>query len=194
MFVIKKKSNINDENNNIECKRKSKNDIKIVQEILDIKEFEENTINKKYYIRINPKNISILTNAVLLGIIDNFKKVLNMGSRVELLVVDKTERLEDNKEYLKDLRDRKENRIERELLSQDIEELDRTFSKSSSREFYLIFPYRDNKEEEIIKQLERTIETQGFEVLRTQRYDLKNMLQVYFERNFSNQVVKDFDI
>lgn len=194
MFVIKPKTYNGNENTNINLSKKSKNDIKMVQEILGIKEFEENTINKKYYIRINPKNISILTNAILLGIIDNFKKVLSMTNKTELLVVDKTERLEDNKEYLKELRDRKENRIERELLSQDIEELGKTFSKSSSREFYLIFPYRDNKEEDIIKQLERTIETQGFEVLKTQKYDLKNMLQVYFERNFSNQVVKDFDI
>lgn len=184
--------------------KKIKNkETKYVQELLGIKEIKDNTISvsrdntdtdkllTKYYIRVNPKNINILQDNVLLGLVDNLKKILNTSDNVEVLVVDKTERVDDNKNYLKELIDRKENPVYKELLQKDLDSLNEEFSRSASREFYFIVPYKNKREIELIKQFEGAIGNNSFEVLKTTEHDTKNMLQVYLERNFTNIVVKE---
>lgn len=187
--------------------KKIKNkEAKYVQELLGIKEIKDNTISvsvdntdtekllTKYYIRVNPKNINILQDNVLIGLIDNLKKILNTADNVEVLVVDKTERVDDNKDYLKELIDRKENPVYKELLQRDLDALNEEFSRSASRDFYFIVPYKNKREVEAIRQMEGAIENNSFEVLKTTQSDIKNMLQVYFERNFTNVVVKEDEL
>lgn len=179
---------------------------KYVQELLGIKEIKDNTISvsvdntdtekleKKYYIRVNPKNINILQINILLGLINNIKNILNSVNDIEVLAVDKTERVDDNKKYLQELIDRKENPVYKELLEGDLDSLNKEFSRSASREFYFIIPYKDERELEVLKQLEGAIENNQFEVLKTTSSDIKNMLQVYLERNFTNIVVKEDEL
>lgn len=193
-------------NNETQSNKGKKNaGTKYVQELLGIKNIKDNTISiaedldaktvtNKYYIRVNPKNISILQDASLHAIIDDLKKIINMSDSLELLVVDKTERVDDNKNFLKELIDRKENPLYKELLQRDLESLNKEFSKGASREFYFVVPYKKQQEKEILMQFERAVEINNFEVLKTVENDIKNMLQVYLERNFTGIVVKDNDL
>lgn len=178
---------------------------KFAQEILGIKEINDNSVTVgsttdedsttlKYYIRLNPKNINIMMPNVLFGLIDNLKRVLNISLDTEILVVDKTERVDDNKDFLKELIERNNNPVFKEILRKDLNNLNKEFSRSSSREFYIILPYKNVREHEQSTQMERSIEMNGFDVIETKKDDIKNMLQVYLERNFSNVVLNDYDI
>lgn len=192
-----KSENLN--NNELETKNKSKNSgEKLVQELLQVENIEDNEIcsggMKRYFIRVKPKNINILMDNILLGLIGNFKKILNVNQQIQVLVVDKTQRLDANKNFLKELIDKKESVIFKEILEKDLDNLNKISSKGASREFYFIVPFKTGKEKERIEQMKHTIENQGFEVLDCSKNDLKSMLQVYLERNFTNQIVKDFDI
>ncbi len=206
MLKIKNKNNVNRIDSDRARRKKNKGSgEKYVQELLGIKGVKDNTImvsventdttasetQNKYYIRVNPKNINILPNATLEGLIDSFKKILISGDKIEFLVVDKTERIEDNKEYLKELIEETQNPICKELLRQDLYEIYKEFSKSASREFYFVIPYKNEREIELIKQFEGAIENNGFEVVKTSKNDIKNMLQVYFERNFNSEIIED---
>lgn len=175
---------------------------KTVQEFLDIQRIENNIIfgseRSKYYIRLTPKNINILTDEFLLNEIYQLKSVCNITQNIEFLVVDKVERLEDNRNYIEKLLNESDDDIYRTLLEKDLEyfkELET--SKSSSREFYFIIPFKNadfkKLQQQFIK-VEQVLENRGFTILECNEDILKNMLQVYLERNFSGEVVKDFDI
>lgn len=175
---------------------------KTVQEFLDIQRIENNIIfgseRSKYYIRLTPKNINILTDEFLLNEIYQLKSVCNITQNIEFLVVDKVERLEDNRNYIEELLNKSDDDIYRTLLEKDLEyfkELET--SKSSSREFYFIIPFKNadfkKLQQQFIK-VEQVLENRGFTILECNEDILKNMLQVYLERNFSGEVVKDFDI
>lgn len=200
MIKIRNKNSNRKATNNKKTKNKG---TKYVQELLGIKDIINNTVllaednkdsensQKKYYIRVNPKNVNILQDDVLFGLIDNLKKVLNTSDDVETLVVDKTERVDDNKDYIKELIEKEEKPLYKELLRQDLYSLYDEFSKSASREFYFIIPYKSEREIEVLKQFEGALENNSFEVINTNQNDIKNMLQVYFERNFTNIVVAE---
>ena len=100
---------------------------KTVQELLDIQGIQDNIINNteysKYYIKIAPKNINILTNEFLLNEILNLKVVCNVVDSIEFLVVDKVEKLEDNKSYISSLIDDSTEDVTRMLLERDLQHL-----------------------------------------------------------------------
>lgn len=183
-------------------KTKNKNKGQTVQEYLDVqyisKNIIQNTGRSKYYIKISPKNINILTDAFLLNEIRNLKMVCNVAESVEFLTVDKVERLEDNKNYIEKLLEEDNDEIYEVLLEKDLEyfkELET--SKGSSREFYLVISFKNgdfNKLKNHFIKVEQTLNDMGFTVLDCSKNVLKNMLQVYFERNFSGDVISDFDI
>ncbi|MCB2362245.1 hypothetical protein [Clostridium estertheticum] len=174
---------------------------KTVQELLDINGIEDNVITNtnycKYYIRIAPKNINILTNEFLLNEILNLKAVLNIINSIEILVVDKVERLEDNKNYILDLINKSTDEVTRMLLERDLESLKQLESeKGSSREFYIIVPFKneDEQSKQAVINIQQVLEERSFTVLSCGKKTLKNMLQVYLERNFSGDLIEDFDI
>ena len=174
---------------------------KTVQELLDIQGVEDNIINNtdcsKYYIRIAPKNINILTNEFLLNEILNLKAVCNVVECIEFLVVDKVERLEDNKNYISSLIDDSTEEITKMLLERDLQHLKQLESeKGSSREFYIVIPFKteDPHSRQVFFNIRQTLEDRGFTMLSCDKKALKSMLQVYLERNFSGDIVKDFDV
>lgn len=172
-----------------------------VQELLDIQGIENNIITNtngcKYYIRIAPKNINILTDEFLLDEILNLKSILNIIDNIEILVVDKVERLEDNKIYLNNLISESIDEVTKILLQRDLENLKQLENeKSSSREFYIIVPFKieNMQSKQTVINIEQVLNEKGFTVLSCNKEVLKNMLQVYLERNFSGEIIKDFDI
>lgn len=174
---------------------------KTVQELLDIQGIEDNIINNtsysKYYIRVAPKNINIMTNEFLLNEILNLKAVCNVVDSIEFLVVDKMERLEDNKNYIISLIDDSTEDVTKMLLERDLQHLKQLESeKGSSREFYIVIPFKteDPQSRQVVLNVQQTLEDRGFTTLNCDKKILKNMLQVYLERNFSGDIVKDFDI
>lgn len=200
IFRIQKKNGNIDTNTKVKSKTK-KQACRTVQELLDINQIEDNIITNtnqcKYYIRIAPKNINILTNEFLLNEILNLKAVLNIIDNIEILVVDKVERLEDNKNYIIDLIKNSTEEVTKMLLEKDLESLKQLESeKGSSREFYIIVPFKieDTQRKQVIANIQQVLEDRGFTVLSCNKKVLKNMLQVYLERNFSGEIIKDFDI
>ena len=172
-----------------------------VQELLDINGIENNIITNtnscKYYIRIAPKNINILTSEFLLNEILNLKAVCNVTDSIEFLVVDKVERLEDNKNYISDLINESTDEVAKMLLERDLESLKQLESeKGSSREFYIVIPFKSEnlQSQQAVDNIQQVLEDRGFTVLNCDKKVLKNMLQVYLERNFSGNIIKDFDI
>ena len=190
-------TNINGKN------KKSKNQTsKTVQELMDIQHIGEETIQgsekTKYYIRVMPKNINIMTDTFLSYEILNLKTVCNICENIEFLVVDKVERLEDNRNYLNKLTEETDEDIFKSILNRDLEHLkELETSKSSSREFYFVISFRNGDKERIsqlISNVKQALEDKNFTILETNKNILKNMLQTYFERNFSGEVIKDYDI
>ena len=172
-----------------------------VQELLDVQGIENNIITNtngcKYYIRIAPKNINILTDEFLLNEILNLKSILNIIDNIEILVVDKVERLEDNKIFLNNLISESTDEVTRMLLERDLESLRQLENeKSSSREFYIIVPFKieNIQSKQTVINIKQVLNEKGFTVLSCDKKVLKNMLQVYLERNFSGEIIKDFDI
>jgi len=190
-----------DRNAKIEINKTRQHACKTVQELLDIQGLEDNIINNtdrsKYYIKIAPKNINIMTNEFLLNEILNLKAVCNVVNSIEFLVVDKVERLEDNKNYVIRLIEESTDDITKMLLERDLKLLKQLESeKGSSREFYIIIPFKtdDPQCRQVVLNVKQTLEDRGFTILACDKRVLKNMLQVYLERNFSGEIVKDFDI
>jgi hypothetical protein len=174
---------------------------KTVQELLDIQGLEDNIINNtqysKYYIKIAPKNINILTNEFLLNEILNLKAVCNVVDSIEFLVVDKVEKLEDNKNYVRCLIDESTEDITKMLLERDLQHLKQLESeKGSSREFYIVIPFKPESSQSrlTILNVQLALQNKGFIILNCDKKSIENMLQVYLERNFSGDIVKDFDI
>lgn len=173
-----------------------------VQEILDIQNIEDNIIQNseksKYYIRISPKNINIFTNEFLLNEIQNLKAVCNVTENIEFLVVDKVERLEDNKNFINSLLENSNDDIFSRLLQNDLEYFKKLeSSKASSREFYMVIPFKARyyeKSKQLFENVRQVLENKGFSIQTCNKDTIKNMLQVYLERNFSGKVVSDFDI
>ncbi|MCB2295891.1 hypothetical protein LGK95_20735 [Clostridium algoriphilum] len=172
-----------------------------VQELLDIRGIENNIITNtnycKYYIRIAPKNINILTNEFLLNEILNLKAVCNVIDSIEFLVVDKVERLEDNKNYIISLINDNTDEVAKMLLERDLQNLKQLESeKGSSREFYIVVPFKTEnaQSEQVVFNIQQALENRGFTILNCDKKILKNMLQVYLERNFSGNIIEDFDI
>ncbi|MCB2295446.1 hypothetical protein LGK95_18345 [Clostridium algoriphilum] len=197
IFKIQKK----DGNKKVQSSKTKQQASRTVQELLDIRGIENNIITNtnrcKYYIRIAPKNINILTNEFLLNEILNLKAVLNLSDSIEILVVDKVERLEDNKNYIIDLINNSTDEVTRMLLERDLQGLKQLESeKGSSREFYIIVPFKteDSQSKQAVSNIQQVLEERGFTVLSCDKKVLKNMLQVYLERNFSGEIIKDFDI
>lgn len=194
---IQKKSNTS-----IKSKKNKKKSGKTVQKLLDIKIINEKIIQgsekSKYFIRVTAKNINIMTENFLLSEINNLKSVCNIAQKFEFLVVDKVERLEDNKKYLCDLKSNTTEETFKNILDKDLEMLkELESSKSSSRDFYFIISFRNadlERNKQMLVNIEQALENKGFTILETNKNVLKNMLQTYFERNFSGMVLKDFDI
>ncbi|WP_317312364.1 hypothetical protein [Clostridium thermobutyricum] len=180
-------------------KKKEKNN-KIVQDLLNIKAIENKLIltdRYKYYLKIMPKNLSIYEYNDKLNIISRLKSAIDSIAikDFEFFITDKAERLERNKEYIEKLIEENEgNELILDLLEDDLNYLtDISFSNNASREFFFIF-YSKEKNPSLYSNVQRSFETNGFSTEIPTQNDLKNMLQVYFDRNFSNIVVKDFDI
>lgn len=197
IFKIQKKDGIK----KVQSSKSKQQASRTVQQLLDIQKIENNVIQNtngcKYYIRIAPKNINILTNEFLLNEILNLKAILNMIDSIEILVVDKVERLEDNKSYIADLINESTDEVIKMLLKRDLESLKQLESeKGSSREFYIVVPFKteDAQSKQTVINIQQVLDERGFTVLSCDKKVLKNMLQVYLERNFSGEAIRDLDI
>lgn len=170
--------------------------LKAIRDLLDIQSIENNTIQTsygyKYYIKIVPRNVNIIQNDALLSIIEKFKRICNLAGNFEILVLDKTERLEDNQNYISKLYDSTNSLVFKRLLANDLQYLKNLQSLSgASRDFFIMLNYRDKNGLERIYRIEQALRDENFEISDCSQADLQNMLQVYFERNFTNKIVSD---
>lgn len=180
--------------------KKRKQSAKTLQELLNIQDIKENYIltNKyRYYIRILPKNLNILTPVDKLDVIESLKSAMNSINikEFEFLITDKTERLEDNKAFLQKLaKKNSSNALFKELLEDELQGFNFMIRENnSSREFFIVIE-NEKEDDEILRLVHQALNQRGFDTEFCKRDELKNMLQVYLERNFSDVIVSDFDI
>lgn len=206
ILTIGKKNDVDISKNKKDKKNKQalKNvDRVVVQELLDIKSINNSYIkkgeNKNFcYLKIKPLNVNIMPDKVILTVIEKLSITIDMIKNFSIMVVDKVETLEDNKEYMRSLLKSEENQLIRELIQKDIEMLN-SFEEGegSSRDFYIIMTFKSSEYEIFkseLKDIKDTFREQGFDVFEAKESDIKSMLQVYMERNFNSENVKDYDL
>jgi type IV secretory pathway VirB4 component len=182
---------------NVLLSKNKKKNLAAIRDLLDIQEIKDNVITtsykNKYYIKVSPKNINIMQQNVLFGIIDKFKYCCNVAEEFEILVCDKTERIEKNKEYIIGLYEKSTNPVYKEILRQEIKYFEKLQSSSgASRDFYIVVNFKDyDREKDKLHRIVQCLKDENFEVDECNLADLQNMLQVYFERNFANKEVSD---
>lgn len=206
ILTIGKKNDVDISKNKKDKKNKQalKNvDRVVVQELLDIKSINNSYIkkgeNKNFcYLKIKPLNVNIMPDKIISIVIEKLSITIDMIKNFSIMVVDKVETLEDNKEYMRSLLKSEENQLIRELIQKDIEMLN-SFEEGegSSRDFYIIMTFKSSDYEIFkseLKDIKDTFREQGFDVVEAKESDIKSMLQVYMERNFSSENVKDYDL
>lgn len=196
----KEKANNPKKNN----KKQMKNvDKEVAQELLGMKGMKDCYIKKSdnrnfCFIKVKPINVNIMPDKVIFTLIEKFSIMVDMIKDFSIMVGDKVETLDDNKEYMYELLKNEENPSIRELIERDIEMLnDFEEGKGISREFFIIMNFKSGDFELFKGDLRdrlKMFREQGFVVEEATEREIKSMLQVYLERNFSNEVIKDYDL
>lgn len=196
----KEKANNPKKNN----KKQVKNvDREVVQELLDIKSIDGCYIKKSdnrnfCFVKVKPINVNIMPDKVIFTLIEKFSIMVDMIKDFSIMVGDKVETLDDNKEYMYELLKNEENPSIRELIERDIEMLnDFEEGEGIAREFFIIMSFKSGDFELFKGDLRdrlKMFREQGFVVEEATEREIKSMLQVYLERNFSNEVIKDYDL
>lgn len=146
---------------------------------------------------VSPTNIGVLPESSITERVRSLQAVLSSLGEVEMLALNSWESFEHNKNYYKD-------RIEaecipaiRELLRQDMDDLNKKqILLTTAREFYLILRLRGAVETDIVRYLstvEQSIKSCGFTLHRASREELKRILSVYYEQNVTSEKLEDYD-
>jgi hypothetical protein len=146
---------------------------------------------------IKPTNISVLSDTSIAARIYALMTVLKGMTELEMLCINSRENFEENKRYLKQRIESESITPIRQLLEQDLINLDRLqIQMATAREFLIIIRLRNEKETEIfpyLSRIEKSLKDQGFTVRRSDRDDLKRLLGVYFEQNITTEKFEDYD-
>jgi hypothetical protein len=181
--------------------KRNSNEKVSIQKFIDIKDIKGNAIENskfgKVFIRIRPKNINIIQSKVLLHVIEGFRKFCNKIEEFEIFATDDLERLEDNQAYIQNLSSKTDNNLSKDILVKENKFIKDISTTGTNRAFYIVFKYRGDYEKykSSFDSAERVLRGEGFDVSFCEIEDLKQLIQIYYERNFSNIIVKDkFDI
>jgi hypothetical protein len=155
------------------------------------------------YFKVSPANVSVLSPEAAEVKIRQLMTVLALGSaatsgaELELCCYDSAENFNANKQYLKRRIAEETEPAVRELLQLDLAHLDEMQIKASTqRDFVFVARFRRETPEQVFNaanRVEKIIKTQGFEVRRLGKEDIKKLLTIYFERNVTSETLPDYD-
>jgi hypothetical protein len=149
------------------------------------------------YFIIKPTNISVLSEESVSARIYALMTVLKGIAELEFLCLNSRENFEDNKQFLRARLEQENHPAVRQLLEQDLSQLDRMqVQMATSREFLVVIRLRNEKQSEVfsyLNRIEKTLREQGFSTKRAGKEDIKRILAIYFEQNVTTEKFEDYD-
>ncbi len=149
------------------------------------------------YFIIKPTNISVLSEESVSARIYALMTVLKGIAELEFLCLNSRENFEDNKQFLRTRLEQENHPAVRQLLEQDLSQLDRMqVQMATSRDFLVVIRLRNEKQNEVfsyLNRIEKTLREQGFSTKRADADDIKRILAVYFEQNVTTEKFEDYD-
>ena len=149
------------------------------------------------YFKVSPANVSVLSPETTEVKIRQLMTVLASVPEIELCCYDSAENFNANKQYLKRRIEEEKVPAVRELLVLDLAHLDAMQIKASTqRDFVFVARFRRESPEQVFNvanRIEKIIKSQGFEVRRFKKEDIKKLLTIYFERNVTSEELPDID-
>ncbi len=146
---------------------------------------------------ISPTNLGVLPESSITERVRSLQAVLTSLGEFEMLALNSWESFEQNKNFYRDRMEAEPLPAIRELLRQDMDDLDRKqILLTTAREFYLILRLRGEVETDIFRYLstvEQGIKSCGFTLHRASREELKRLLSVYYEQNVTSEKLEDYD-
>ena len=172
-----------------------------VQELMGIKSFTEYGLatnrGELLFFSVAPTNISVLSQTNVGIKIHHLMMVLSTIPDIEIVCTDASECFDDNKQYLKELKEQEKSKKVREIISKDAEFLDRIQTETATaRQFMMIWRCKNAKPEQIFQMtntIAKTISEQGFEVRRMKKDDIKRFLALYFDASVNGEQIPDTD-
>ena len=172
-----------------------------VQELMGIKSFTEYGLatnrGELLFFSVAPTNISVLSQTNVGIKIHHLMMVLSTIPDLEIVCTDASECFDDNKHYLKQLKEQEKSKKVREIIAKDEEFLDRIQTETATaRQFMMIWRCKNAKPEQIFQMtntIAKTISEQGFEVRRMKKDDIKRFLALYFDASVNGEQIPDTD-
>ncbi|MEE0739822.1 hypothetical protein [Ruminococcus sp.] len=121
-----------------------KNNNTRVQNFFEIAEIKEDHIlttrnEEKYFLEVKPKNITVLSKPIRLGIIDSLTNIISELPKSEILCLNNSQNYENNIRHLENLKSKENNAAIAALDIKDIEYMNNIKSAmSTSRSFFII--------------------------------------------------------
>ncbi len=149
------------------------------------------------YFLVNPLNLSVLSNDVILSHIYSMLNLLKGCESLEIIALNQRENFERNKVFLKSRIEKEENEEVRMLLQSDLIALDEMQSETAaSRMFLMKVQFKKVKDFDYyghLNRIEKSFANNGFEVTRCSLEDMMTMMAVYAEQNFTSTVFDRID-
>lgn len=172
-----------------------------VQELMGIKSFTEYGLatnrGELLFFSVAPTNISVLSQTNVGIKIHHLMMVLSTIPDLEIVCTDASECFDDNKQYLKQLKEQEKSKNVRSIIAKDAEFLDRIQTETATaRQFMMIGRCKIKKPEQIFQMtntIAKTISEQGFEVRRMKKDDIKRFLALYFNASINGEQMPDQD-
>ena len=172
-----------------------------VQELMGIKSFTEYGLatnrGELLFFSVAPTNISVLSQTSVGNKIHHLMMVLSTIPDLEIVCTDASECFDDNKQYLKQLKEQEKSKNVRGIIAKDAEFLDHIQTETAiARQFMMIGRCKIKKPEQIFQMtntIAKTISEQGFEVRRMKKDDIKRFLALYFNASINGEQMPDQD-
>ena len=150
-----------------------------------------------YFFKIQPYNLAVLSDDVILGKIDSFVEILKSMDEISILCLDGAEDFSDNRTFLaRKIREEK-NPVIKKLLQIDQDELSVLQQDiNTSRAFVLCFRILAHKKKDDLVRLSHLVanaKDSGLMISQYSRDDLKRLLMIYHKQDVSSDYLVDID-
>ena len=146
--------------------------------------------------QVAPTNISVLSPANIESKIHSLAVLISTVPNLGIICSDSSECFDANKSYLQVRLETETNPCVRILLEKDIEFLDSIqVEMATARQFFFVARFKNLKASQVFSestQIEKSIASQGFEVKRMRKPDIKRFLALYFDAYMNGELMPDY--
>ena len=172
-----------------------------VQELIGIKTFTKYGLmtdrGELLFFRVAPTNISVLSHANIEVKIRCLMMVLSALPDIEIVCTDSSECFDDNKAYLTARLEAEDNGRVKRLIKKDIDFLDTIqVEMATARQFFFVARLKGQKEKQVFEaanRIESKISSEGFEVHRLKKPEIKRILALYFDASMQGDTIPNID-